>query len=191
MTVPEAATTEGEHLPTGDVPTEEPEAARAAYAAEDVVDELRKAYLAIVAAFALLKRTDEGSTHPALRRAEHCAEDAINLVTSAEDLICDGIGDLRIQLGVPNGTSVGELIGALEISRTQFAEVAERVAGYPERLRAAGQRLRDAGEDAAVTGNVAEQWSDAGDQLRLLTESLTGAVSALATYTDRVTGAAS
>jgi hypothetical protein len=188
VTVPEAATTEDEHE---DVPVEPPEAASVAYAAEDVVDELRKVLLAVIAASALLVRTSEGSAHPALHRAKRCGEDAIELAIHAEESIGEGIGELRTQLGELDVTSVGQVVGALDVSRTQFAEAAERIAGYPERLRTAGQRLRDVDDPELTPDTVTEYWSQASDHLALMTESLTGAVSALTTYTDRLTGATS
>lgn len=191
MTVSEAATTEDEETPagTGTETSETPQAVRAAYAAEDVADELRTVFLAVVAASTLLERTGRGSAHPALRRADRCAEDALSLASHAEDLIYEGIREVREQLGELAATSVGQVVSALDVSRTQLAEAAERVANFPGRLRAAGQRLHDAAEAGEVAGHAPEKWSHAADQLGLMTEALAGAVSALATYTDRLTGA--
>jgi hypothetical protein len=195
VTVSEAATTEDEETPAetkdGTETSETPQAARTAYAAEDVADELRKVFLAVVAASALLERTGKGSAHPALRRADRCAEDALSLASHAEGMIYEGIREVREQLGELTATSVGEVVSALDVSRTRLAEAAERVAGFPGRLRAAGQQLRDSTGADEVAGPAPEKWSHAADDLRLMTDALIGAVSALATYTDRLTGAAS
>ncbi|MFY1668630.1 hypothetical protein ACN27G_01525 [Plantactinospora sp. WMMB334] len=185
MTVHEATTTE---QADDETPAE---TASVAYAAKEVADDLRKVYLAVVAASALLVLTSHGSAHPALRRARRCGKDAIELAVHAEELIGEGVAELRTQLGDPNVTSIGRVAGALDLSRTQFAEAAERVAGFPERLRAAGQRLRDADDPELDPDTAIRHWSHASDQLVLLTESLTGAVSALSSYTDRLTGATS
>ncbi|MDG4785081.1 hypothetical protein O7626_03895 [Micromonospora sp. WMMD1102] len=77
MTVPEAATTEDTD---DEPPAETPETSSVAYSAKDVADDLRKVYLAVVAASALLVLTSHGSAHPALRRARRCGKDAIELV---------------------------------------------------------------------------------------------------------------
>jgi len=181
MTVPGAAT---------DVPVDTP-VASAAWTAEQVASELREAYLAVAAAAALLERTSDGSAHPALRQARRCGEDALDLASHAEHLLGQGIQGLHDRLGRVDVTSVGRVAGALTASRTQLGEATERVAGLPDRLRVAGQRLRDTDEPDLATEGVTGQWSRAAEQLGLMAVSLTGAVAALASYTDDLTGTTS
>ncbi|MFY1689475.1 hypothetical protein [Plantactinospora sp. WMMB782] len=191
---PEAAPTEDTpaetpvKVPAQDVPVDTPEAS-AAWAAEQVAGELRDACLTVAAAAALLERTGAGSAHPELRQARRCTEDALDLAHHAEQLVGSGIRRVHERFGRDDVTSIGQVAGTLNISQTQFAEAAERIAGLPDRLRGAGQRLRDAGDPDCSTDTVTEQWSQAADQLGLMTASLTEAAGALASYTDRLTGA--
>ncbi|GAB3968005.1 hypothetical protein V1634_02405 [Plantactinospora veratri] len=185
-----AADMPAEEVLTKDVPMDAPEAS-AAWAAEQVTGELREAYLTVAAAAALLERTSAGSVHPELRQARRCGEDALDLANHAEQLLGGGIRRLHERLGRADVTSIGEVAGTLGVAQTQFAEVAERIAGLPDRLRGAGQRLRDAGDSDYSTDAVTEQWSQAAEQLGLMTASLTEAAGALASYTDRLTGATS
>ncbi|AVT36401.1 hypothetical protein C6W10_07840 [Plantactinospora sp. BB1] len=161
------------------------------WAAEQVAGELREAYLTVAAAAALLERTGAGSAHPELRQARRCAEDALDLANYAEQLLGGGIRRVYERFGWDEVTSIGQVAGMLTVSQTRFAEVAERIAGLPDRLRGAGQRLRDAGDPAYSTDVVTEQWSQAAEQLGSMTASLTEAAGALASYTDRLTGATS
>ncbi|AVT29894.1 hypothetical protein C6361_10755 [Plantactinospora sp. BC1] len=165
--------------------------ASAAWAAEQVAGELREAYLTVAAAAALLERTGAGSAHPELRQARRCTEDALDLANHAEQLLGGGIRRVHERFGRDEVTSIGQVAGMLTVSQTKFAEVAERIAGLPDRLRGAGQRLRDAGDPDYSTDVVTEQWSQAAEQLGSMTASLTEAAGALATYTDRLTGATS
>jgi hypothetical protein len=174
---------------TEDVPPDTPEAS-AAWAVERIAGELREAYLTVAAAAALLARTSTGSAHAELRQARRCGEDALDLATHAEQLIGGGIRRLHDRAGRADVTSIGQVAGTLTVSRTQFAEAAERVAGLPDRLRVAEQRL-DAADQDFVTETVTDQWSGAGEQLGLMTASLTEAVGALTSYTDRLIGATS
>lgn len=173
------------------MPAEAPEAG-AAWAAEQVAGELREAYLTVAAAATLLERTSAGSAHPELRQARRCGEDALDLANHADQLVGGGIRRLLDRFDQAPVTSVGQVAGTLDVTRTRFAEAAERVAELPARLRAAEQRLRNSGAEPDFgTEIVTEQWARAADQLGLMTASLTEAAGALATYTDRLTGTTS
>ncbi|MBF9134476.1 hypothetical protein I0C86_36935 [Plantactinospora sp. S1510] len=165
--------------------------ASAAWVAEQVAGELRDAYLTVAAAAALLERTGAGSAHPELRQARRCGEDALDLANHAEQLLGGGIRRLHERAGRADVTSIGQVAGTLTVSRTQLAEVADRIAGLPDRLRTAERRLRDVVDPDFAIEVVTEQWSRAAEQLGLMTASLTEAGGALTSYTDRLTGATS
>ncbi|MEQ4302020.1 hypothetical protein ABNF97_11625 [Plantactinospora sp. B6F1] len=178
MTVPEAATAD---MPAG------PEAA--AWAAEKVCGELREAYLLVAAAAVLLDRAGDGSTHPELRQARRCGEEALSLASHVERLLDSGLTQLRGQIGGGDVASIGRVVGSLNVSRTRFAVAAERLAGLPGRLHYAERQLREAADPHLCIADVTRDWSRAAEHLGLLTGSLTEAVGALASYADQVTGA--
>ncbi|MEO3746500.1 hypothetical protein [Plantactinospora sp. B5E13] len=186
MTVSEAATTDVPTDVEGDLATG---VEGAAWAAERVCGELREAYLTVAAAAVLLGRAGDGSMHPELRLARRCGEEALDLASHVEQLLGSGLARLRDQIGGGDVTSIGRVVASLDESRTQFAEAAERLAGLPGRLRAAERQLRDDEDPRLRIVGVTEDWSQAADHLGLLTDNLTEAVAALATYADRITGA--
>jgi len=180
VTVPEAATTD---TPTGP--------AAAAWTAEQVSGELRDAWLLLATASVLLERTSEGSMHPELRRARRCGEEALDLASSVEQLIGGGLAQLRDQIGGGDVTSIGRVVGSLNVSRSQFAEAAERITALPQRLRAAEQQLHDATGPELDVAEVTRDWARAIEHLGLLADSVTEAAGALGSYADRVLGRSS
>ncbi|AVT40283.1 hypothetical protein C6W10_31825 [Plantactinospora sp. BB1] len=137
----------------------------------------------------LLDRAGDGSVHPELRRARRCGEEALSLAGHVERLLGSGLTQLRGQIGDGDVASIGRVVGSLNVSRTRFAEAAERLAGLPGRLHDAERQLRETADPRLCIADVTRDWSRAAEHLGLLTGSLTEAVGALASYADQVTGA--
>jgi hypothetical protein len=178
-------------------------AASAAWAIEQVVSELRAAYLTVARAGALLERTGADCAHPALRQARRCGADALDLASDAERMLGDGVHRLYAQTGHGRPTSIGELVGVLDTARDQLTTAADRVRQLPARITAAGQQLTDAGLPGARTGSqdgaagqpdpateaATAEWNRAAEELVLMTASLGAAVGALSSYTGGLSGA--
>ncbi|MDG4806506.1 hypothetical protein O7634_07020 [Micromonospora sp. WMMD1120] len=178
MTVSEAA----------DVP-----AANAIWSVEQVTTELRETYLAVAAAAVLLERTGAGCAHPAIRLARRSGEDALDLAGDAERQLSDGIHLLRSDAGHQDRATIGALVEVLDTVRDQLAGAAARIGALPAQISAAGRQLLDGDPHDRpgdpVTETAAGQWHRAADQLGLMTESLSAAVAALASYTGGLSGA--
>ncbi|MDG4835453.1 hypothetical protein O7631_02845 [Micromonospora sp. WMMD967] len=172
--------------------TEVPEAS-AIWSVERVTAELRETYLAVAAAAVLLERTGVGCAHPAIRLARRSGEDALDLAGDAERQLSDGIHLLRADAGHQDRSTIGALVEVLDTVRDQLVGAASRIGALPARITAAGQQLlgpdpHDRPSDPA-TETAAGQWNRAADQLGLMTESLSAAVTALTSYTGGLSSA--
>ncbi|MEV0215374.1 hypothetical protein [Micromonospora sp. NPDC050695] len=164
-------------------------AASAIWSVEQVTAELRETYLAVAAAAVLLERTGAGCAHPAIRLARRSGEDALDLAGDAERQLSDGVHLLRADAGHQDRATIAGLVEVLDTVRDQLAVAATRVGRLPARISIAGQELVGSDQRDPSTETAAGQWHRAADQLGLMTESLSAAVSALTSYTGGLSGA--
>ncbi|MEU5937710.1 hypothetical protein ABZ807_00760 [Micromonospora sp. NPDC047548] len=127
--------------------------------------------------------------NPAVRHARRNGEDALDLAGDAERQLSDGVRRLRADAGHQESGTIGGLIEVLDTARDQLDAAAARIGQLPARITTAGQQLLDADRADPATETAAGQWHRAAEQLDLMTESLSAAVAALASYTGGLSGA--
>ncbi|MEU1607375.1 hypothetical protein [Micromonospora matsumotoense] len=188
--------------------------ASAIWAVEQVAAELRETYLGVAASMVLLERVGAGCPHPALRLARRSGGDALDLAGEVDQQVTDGVRRLRVAAGHVEAGTIGGLVEVLDSVGSRWSTAADRIRQLPARVTAAGQQLRDADptteQEHSNTGHIAgqrqhdtrpttrqarhdtettaRQWQHAAEQLDLMAECLTSAVTALASYTDGLSG---